>query len=202
MDISADPRVDEQAAAPGRLIVLAALRIAQAAGSWDAVHVHEVAREAGISLDELRRHFGDKDAIAEGCFDMADDALLAACKTPGWAALPVRERLYQAIMAWLDALAPYRPLTREMLGYKLHPEHLHLQARGIARISRTVQWIREVAMLPSVGWHREIEEGALTTIYLTTFSCWLADSTAGAARTRWLLRRLTGGAERAALWLR
>ena len=45
-----------------------------------------------------------------------------------------------------------------------------MQARGIMRISRTVQWIREIAMLPSVGWRRELEEATLTTIYLTTFT--------------------------------
>jgi ubiquinone biosynthesis protein COQ9 len=88
-----------------------------------------------------------------------------------------------------------------MLGYKLHPEHLHLQARGIARISRTVQWIREVAMLPSVGWRRELEEAVLTTIYLTTFSRWLTDKSAASERTRRLLQRLLASAERGALWL-
>lgn len=202
MDISAEPRIDDPFDTVKRHIVQAALRLAQAAGSWDAVHVHQVAREAGMSLEELRRYFPDKDAIAEGYFDIADDALLAACKAPGWSALPVRDRVFKAIMAWLDALAPHRRLAREMLGYKLHPEHLHLQARGIARISRTVQWIREVAMLPSVGWRREVEEAALTTMYLTTFASWLADDSPGAERTRRRLRRLAAGAERAALWLR
>ena len=185
-----------------RGIVLTALRLGEAAGSWDAVHVHDVAREAGISLEELRRYFGDKDAIAEGYFDIADAALLAASKQAGWGQLPIRERLYQAMMTWLDALAPHRRLALGMLGYKLHPEHVHLQARGIARISRTVQWIREVAMLPSVGWRREVEEAALTTIYLATFSSWLTDASLGSRRTRRLLKGLLAGAEQAAGWLR
>lgn len=182
-------------------IVHTALRLAEQAGSWDAVHVHVVAREAGMGLEELRRYFGDKDAIAEGWFDIADTALLAACKRPGWRELAVRERLYRAIMAWLDALAPHRRLVPGMLGYKLHPEHIHLQVRGVARISRTVQWIRETAMLPSVGWRRELEEAVITTIYLTTFSRWLADGSPGGERTRKLLERLLAGAERGALRL-
>ena len=114
---------------------------------------------------------------------------------------PIRERLYRAIMAWLDTLAPHRKLVPGMLGYKLHPEHVHLQVRGVARISRTAQWIRETAMLPSVGWRRELEEAVITTIYLTTFSRWVWDTSRGGERTRRLLKRLLAGAERGALRL-
>jgi ubiquinone biosynthesis protein COQ9 len=198
MDISAEPRTGGAVDAVPRHIVQVALRIAQEKGSWDAVHVHAVARKAGISLEELRQHFGDKDAIAEGLFDLADEALLAMHHVPGWSGLPARERLYTAYMAWFDALAPHRRIAREMLRYKLHPEHIHLQARGIARISRTVQWIRETAQLPSTGWRRELEEAALTTIYLTAFSSWLLDSSPDAGRTKRLLRRLLRAAERGA----
>ena len=72
-----------------RSIVHTALRLAEQAGSWDALHVHAVARELGMGLDELRRYFGDKDAIAEGFFDVADAALLAVGRQPGWAMLPI-----------------------------------------------------------------------------------------------------------------
>jgi ubiquinone biosynthesis protein COQ9 len=202
MDVSAESKLDSPPQTVKREIVHAALRLAHEAGSWDGVHVHAVAREAGLSLQELRRHFGDKDAIAEGCFDLADEALLAAGMAPGWNALTVRERLFSAITSWLDALEPHRQIAGEMLRYKLHPEHLHLQARGIARISRTVQWIREVALLPSVGWRREVEEAVLTTTYLATFSYWLLDRSPGAENTRALLRRLLTAAERGALWFR
>ena len=184
-----------------RHIVAAALRLGGQAGSWDKVHVHDVAREAGVTLEELSRHFGDKDAIAEGFFDIADAAVRALPRQPSWRELPVRERLERVIWTWLEALAPHRALVGEMLLYKMHPEHVHLQARGVMRISRTVQWLRETAMLPSVGWRREVEEAGLTSIYLATFACWLSDTTAGAERTRGLLQRLLGRADRAAAWL-
>jgi hypothetical protein len=64
-----------------------------------------------------------------------------------------------------------------------------------------VQWIREVARLPSVGLRREVEEAVLTSIYLATFARWLADESAGAERTRAFLDRLLGAAERTARWL-
>lgn len=199
MDISTATTVDPVEATVRRRIVSAALGLAERAGSWDAVHVHAVAREAGVTLDELSRHFGDKDRIAEGFFDWADAALLAAPQQAGWAALDVRERLFRSIMAWLDALAPHRKLAAAMLRYKLHPEHIHLQVRGVMRISRTVQWIRETALLRSVGWRRELEEAVLTSIYLATFARWLSDRSPGAQSTRALLKRLLEAASRGAL---
>jgi ubiquinone biosynthesis protein COQ9 len=187
---------DEPLETVRRKIVHTAIALAERAGSWDAVHVHVVAREAGISLEELQRHFQDKDAIAEGWFDTADASLLSAANQAGWRELEARERLYRVMMAWLDALAPHRRLALAMLRYKFHPEHLHLQARGIMRISRTVQWIREVAMLPAVGWRREGEEATLTSIYLAAFACWLTDNSAGTQRTRRFLKSLLATAER------
>jgi AcrR family transcriptional regulator len=168
---------------------------------WDAVHLHELAQALDITVADIQRHFEGKDAIAEAWFDRADVALLAAPQTPGWQELPVRERLQRAILAWLSALAPHRRLTAQMLRYKLQPEHIHLQALGLTRISRTVQWIREAALLAEVGWRRELQEAALTAIYLSTFAYWLNDDSPQSERTRALLERLLATAERAALRL-
>lgn len=179
-----------------RRIVLGALRLAQAAGGWDPVHLHAVAREAGVTMEELHRHFPDKDSITEGLFDLADAALTAAGREERWHRLALRERLFTSLMAWLDTLAPHRRIVVDMLGYKLHPEHVHLQVLGVARISRTVQWWREVGLSPTTGWRRELEEAVLTTIYLTIFARWMGDSSPGTERTRRQLRRALALAER------
>lgn len=165
---------------------------------WDEVHLHDIARLLNVTLADIHRHYAQKDDLAEAWFDRADRALLAMYETPEWALLSQRERLFRAIMAWLDALAPHRRLTAAMIGYKLHPEHLHLQAHGVTRISRTVQWIREISCLPTTGLRRELEEAVLTTTYLIAFARWLRDDSPGAQRTRALLDRLLARAERAA----
>lgn len=171
-------------------ILDAALALAEERG-WDAVHLHDVARAVGIPLADLRLHYPQKDALAEAWFDRADAVLLAAPEAPNWGELSARQRLHGALFAWLDVLAPHRRITAEMLRYKLQPEHLHLQALGAVRVSRTVQWWREAAWLPSVGWRREVEEAALTAIYLSTFALWLHDDAPGAERTHaWLYRQL------------
>lgn len=177
-----------------------ALALSEQVG-WDRVHLHEIAQALGITLADVHRHYAQKDAIAEAWFDRADAALLEASAHPGWRLLSVRQRLHHALFAWLDALAPHHRITSEMLRYKMHPEHVHLQALGVIRISRTVQWIREAALLPSIGWRREMEEAALTAIYLSAFAYWLHDASPGSARTRALVDRLLMAAERATLGL-
>ena len=184
----------------GARIVDMALELGERHG-WDEVHLHGIAQALGLTLADIRRHFENKDAIAEAWFDRADEALLAAPQAPDWFRVPVRERLHRAIFAWLDALSPHRRLTAAMLRYKLQPDHLHLQALGLTRISRTVQWIREAAGVTSSGWVREVEEAALTGIYLSTFAAWLNDESEGAARTHAWLDRLLAMAEAAALRL-
>ncbi len=179
-------------------ILETALRIGERHG-WDAVHLHDVAQQLGIVLAEIHRHYRQKDDLAEAWFDRADLALIRAGECAEWDSLSLRERLLRTILAWFDALAPHRELSGEMLRYKLQPDHLHLQVGGLMRISRTVQWIRETARLPTVGWRRELEEVVLTGIFLGSVGCWLLDRSPDARRTRaWVNGRLAA-AERAAL---
>ena len=175
-------------------IVDTALELGEQLG-WDAVHLHQIAQAQGMALADIAQRFAHKDAIAEAWFDRADQALLAVPSSPGWEQLDPLERLHAAVFAWLDALAPHRRLSGQMLRYKLQPEHLHLQALGAVRVSRTVQTLREVAGLKSAGWRREAEEAALTAMYLTTLLSWLRDDSAGASASRVFLRRWLGRAD-------
>ena len=160
-----------------------ALELGNAYG-WDAVRLHTVAASLDIPLNEVRKHYPQKDDLSEAWFDRADSAALAASEDNGFATLTERLRLAATIMAWLNSLQPHRRLTRTMLGYKLEPGHLHLQALGIMRISRTVQWFMESARLEQAGIRRTLLEVALTAVYLTTFSRWLFDGSPGSADTR------------------
>ena len=163
-----------------------ALELGEASG-WNALRLHSVAEALQLSLDEIRACYPQKDDLAEAWFDRADHAALVVRDYDGFAALPERTRLISVIMAWLDSLRPHRRLTRTMLGYKLEPGHLHLQALGIQRISRTVQWFMEAALLDMQGLRRIATETALTTTYLTTFARWLLDDSPASEETRRLL---------------
>ncbi len=166
------------------------------AGSWESVRLHEVARVAGRTLDEVRVHFREKEDMTDLWFDRADRAMLQVAQAADFAALDTRTRLHRLIMTWLGALAAHRRVTRQMILNKLELGHLHVQIPGLLRVSRTVQWLREAAQRDATYGHRALEETGLTTIYLMTFFHWMYDGSPGCASTSRFLDRLLRGAER------
>lgn len=157
--------------------------------SWEKLYLHEVATELNIPLHDIHQHFAQKDDLVEAWYDRADRAMLRAAQAPGYLELTLHERLHLLIMRWLDSLAEYKTVSRDMLLYKLEPAHLHLQLQGLLRISRTVQWLREAALQDSTHLRRIIEEVGLSSLYLQTFLYWMTDSSAGQSKTRRFLHR-------------
>ncbi len=181
-------------------ILNTALHLADAT-SWEALRLHQVAAALGISLDDIRAHYREKEDLVDAWFDRADRALLEQARMPDVATLSTRGRLARALMAWLDTLAPHRRVTRQMVANKFEPGHLHFQLDGARRVSRTVQWWREAAARDSVLPWRALEETALTGIFLTVFGFWMQDDSPGTQRTRALLERLLQQAAQAAAWV-
>jgi len=169
-------------------IVDAALALALE-GSWESVRLHQVAERLGIGLNAVRAHFREKEEVVEAFFDRADAAMLQGTASPDFQELPPRARLEWLITAWLDALAPWRAVVRGMILGKLEPGHLHVQIPGLLRVSRTVQWMREAAGLEATFIRRALEETALTTLFLATFTRWLNDASDDAVNTRRFLAR-------------
>lgn len=166
--------------------------------SWAALRLHDIAERLGISLDQIRSHYSQKDNIAEAWFDRADQAMLAASNSANFLDQPLKERLQHLIMAWLEALSPHRQITREILQYKTLLLHVHLQLHGLTRISRTMQWLCEAAVLESLdrSTQRELEEIGITGIYLLTFRYWLSDDSTDDKNTRKLLSSLLNRAKK------
>ena len=177
------------------LILDKALELAEGA-SWEALRLHAVADALQITMDEIRRHYPQKDDLVEAWFDRADRAVLDQRPSDDFRLLAVHTRLHRVMMTWLDALSPHRRLTRQMLMYKLEPGHVHLQILGVMRISRTVQWFREAACLDTTDFRRIVEEVSLTTIYLATFTRWMFDDSQDSRATRTLLERLLSSWDR------
>src|SRR5687768_7094996 len=151
--------------------------------SWEAVRLHDVTASLGISLDDVRAHFREKEDIVDAWFERADSAMLKVAQTADFSYLTPRQRLHRLIMTWLAALYPYRKTTRQMIYGKLEPGHVHVQIPGLLRVSRTVQWMREAAGRDATYLRRALEESALTSIYLATFIHWMNDSSSGSSRT-------------------
>lgn len=164
-------------------IVDTAVTIAERS-NWESVRLFDAAAELDITLDDIRAHFREKEDLVDAWFDRADSRMLKAAETVEFLSLPPRERLQHLIMAWLDALAAHRKVTRQMIGGKLEPGHLHIQIPAILRVSRTVQWMREAAQRDATYVRRALEETALTTIYLATFAYWMQDDSENSQNTR------------------
>lgn len=169
-------------------IVDTAIELAES-DNWEAIRLHDVATRLGLSLDDIREEFSEKDELIDAWFDRADSAMLRDAALPEIAQLSRRERIHRAIMAWLDALAGHRRVTRQMILSKLEPGHIHIQFPGLMRISRTVQWMREVAGYDASFPRRAVEEIAHTSIYLATFTHWMSDESPQSERTKRFLDR-------------
>ncbi|MBM3356639.1 MAG: TetR/AcrR family transcriptional regulator [Betaproteobacteria bacterium] len=176
-------------------IVDAAIALAER-DSWEAVRLHDVADSLGVTLDEVRRQFREKEDVVDAWFDRADAAMLRESEAPGFRELTPRERIHRLILTWLRALAPHRKVTRQMIYGKLEPGHVHILFPGLMRVSRTVQWVREAAHRDAAYVRRALEETGLTTIYLMTFFHWMTDDTAGSEATGRFLDGWLGLAER------
>jgi ubiquinone biosynthesis protein COQ9 len=180
------------------LILDTALRLGASKKHWEDLRLYEVADELGISLAQLSECFLQKDAITDALFDRADHFLLEQCSKTKMLPLSMRQRLHVAIMTWLDSLAQHRIIARQMLKYKLEFGHVHLQVLGLMRISRTVQWIRQVCICNATDAKRIMEEVVLSSIYVITFTYWLWDDSKNQQDTRDKLDNLLALAEKGA----
>lgn len=166
-----------------------ALDLATANG-WEGLHLHDVATQMGITLDQMRKYFSQKDDLVEAWFDRADGAMLKDAASPNYLELTPQERLHRSIMTWLNALSAHREVTHQMLQYKFEIGHVHLQVLGLLRVSRTVQWFLEAAQRRSEHVRRIVEEITVTTIYLATFAHWFRDESPQSEQTSALLTSL------------
>jgi len=167
-----------------------AVSLAEETGSWESVRLHVVAERAGLSLDSVYSVIREREDLVEHWFDRADRAMLKAATEPNFQSLDSAGRLHCLIMAWLNALAAHRRMTRQMIVNKLEPGHLHVQIPAVLRVSRTVQWIREAAQRDANFACRAIEEIGLTSIYLAAFAHWLVDPSPNSGATSRLLSRM------------
>ncbi len=177
-----------------RRIVDAALELA-GQDSWEALRLADVARHLDCSLDDLRRHFREKEEIVDAWLDRADAAMLQAA--PADSAEDPLERFENAVLVWLAVLRPHHGVTRQMIAGKLEPGHLHVQFPAVLRISRTVQWLREASGRRHALPARALDETLLTGVFVATFSRWLLDRRGGdLEQARRTLSGLLGGLRR------
>ena len=169
---------------------------------WEAVRLTEVAARLEVPMAAVLDEFRDLDAVANAWFQRGLAAMLAD-KPDGFDHWPEAQRLAHGLLAWLDALAPHRQVTVAMLRTKAHLPHLHTWVPMVFDLSRTVQWWRESARLPApYGTRRaQLEEVAMTALFLATLGVWANDASDGQARTRDFLDKRLARGSRCMKWV-
>ena len=150
-------------------ILDAALEMAREQNNWYDLSLMELAKHCGMPVNGIRRYYADTNALANAWFSRALEAMLSS-EPENIQTLPVKARLEFFIWRWFEALAPYHQVTAQMLGSKLHPPHIHHWVPMVFDLSRLIQFWRDAAGLHAGGRRRQIEEIALTGIFLAT-SC-------------------------------
>ncbi|MBY0251052.1 MAG: TetR/AcrR family transcriptional regulator, partial [Methylobacterium organophilum] len=110
---------------PREAAVEALMRLA-AEQPWNDIEVSDIAREAGLTLAELRDLFPSKGAVLGGLTRIIDRKVLEGDLT-GLEEEPSRERLFDVLMRRLDAMEPYKPALRR-IAYALRGEPLSMLA--------------------------------------------------------------------------
>lgn len=164
-------------------ILQQALTLAQQS-SWQSFSLNDLALQLDCNLSDISQFYRSKDDIAEALFNKADEAMLDLTTSEAFQGLSSKEKLLECMMTWFLYLAPYKPIVKEIFAYKLEPGHFHLQAHGITRVSRTVQWFMEASEIKSTGLKRSIDEIAITSTYLVGVNTFLCDKSAHLFKTK------------------
>lgn len=175
-------------------IVDEAVRQAEQRG-WQAVRLSEVARCLDLPMAVVLERFRDMDEVANAWFQRGWRAMLAE-KPDTFDDWPERVRIEHCMQAWFDAFAAHRRVTVQMLKTKTHLPHVHTWVPLVFDLSRTVQWLREAARLEArYGTPRaQLEEMALTSLFLASLAVWSSDTSKGQRRTRrFIEKRLRHG---------
>ena len=177
-------------------ILVEALAMAEDEG-WEGVELTRVAAALDVPATAVLDYYRDLDAVADAWFLRGWRAMLAD-KPSGFTAWAARERIQHCLLAWFDALAAHRRVSVEMLRTKAHLPHLHTWVPMVFDLSRTIQWLREAAMLEArYGTRRaQLEELGLTALFVATLRVWAHDETPGQQHTRDYLDRRLRRAER------
>lgn len=155
---------------------------------WENVRLFDVAVQLNIPVGEIAHYFKDKDEIADEWFNRANVAMMQRFDT-NLLTLSMPDRYFLLISTWLDAISTHPRATRGMIWSKLEPGHIHIQLLSIFRISRTVQWLREVSHCQQAFVKRAMHETWLTYVFLSTVAYWMYDRSPAFEKTKLFLRR-------------
>jgi AcrR family transcriptional regulator len=161
--------------------------------SWSDIALTDIAREAGLSLADLRREFACKTDILRAFQAELDAAVLAKTRAAGEQSTP-RDRLFDVVMSRFEAMQPYRPALKRIAA--------HLCCRpgeAALLLSSSLQsqyWMLEASGAKLDGPGGALRVSGLAAIYGRVFCVWLDDDTPSLDKTMAALDQRLGKGER------
>jgi AcrR family transcriptional regulator len=166
------------------LIAGAAIQLAGRTG-WRSATLGDIAAEAGVTLAELARSYCGRPAILDGFENMIDRRMLAGAAA-GTEDRP-RDRMFEIVMARLDALALYREGAKRVAhDLPFDPQSGLVMA---CALPRSISWMFAGANLPLGGPLTPLKLAAVGAAYLATFRIWLNDESEDLSKTMAALDR-------------
>ncbi|GJD54358.1 TetR/AcrR family transcriptional regulator [Methylobacterium dankookense] len=164
---------------PREAAVEALMRLA-AEQPWNDIEIGDVAREADLTLADLREFYPSKGAILGGLARMIDRAVLAEDNSD-LADEPARERLFDVLMRRLDAMTPYKPALRR-ISYALRGDPLSMLAlNGVMLNSH--RYMLAAAGIDTEGPLGRLKLQGLVIAFARVTETWLEDDDPALART-------------------
>jgi AcrR family transcriptional regulator len=154
----------------------------------------EIAREAGVSLTQLRGEFASTLAILAAQIKDTDRAVLAE-DLGDMADEPARDRLFDVLMRRLETMAPHREAVRSLMRSATRNPPLALALNGLA--VRSQQWMLTAAGINASGPRGMIRAQGLALLFASVLRTWVDDDDPGQARTMAALDRALGRGQRA-----
>lgn len=185
VEIKPAPKGDPRARIVDALLQLAAER------RFEEISIRDIAARAGVSLAEFRDSFPSKGAVLGGLNRLIDRAALADPQVDD-GGQPVRDRLFEALMRRLDAMAPYKPGLREVVAWlKRDP----IAAAPLNRaFLNSMRFLLEAAGVDSEGAGGALKLQGLVFAWIRIVEVWLDDEDEGLSRTMAAVdRELTRG---------
>jgi AcrR family transcriptional regulator len=147
---------------------------------WSRLSLVAVARRAGVAPAEAYRELRSRGALPGALSRRIDEAMLGV-EEADLAGLPPRDRVFELMMARLEALVPFRPGLRR----------LAREARGdpclvlgtACRLDRSLAWLQDMAGLRRSGLRARLARRALAAAYLQAIRVWFSDEAADLGKT-------------------
>ncbi|MCJ2020276.1 TetR/AcrR family transcriptional regulator [Methylobacterium sp. E-065] len=171
---SSAPKLSPREAAVEGLMRLAAEQ------PWNDIEIGDIAREAGLTLAELRDLFPSKGAVLGWLTRIIDRKVLEG-DLSGLEEEPTRERLFDVLMRRLDAMEPYKPALQR-IAYALRGEPLSMLAlNGVMLNSH--RYMLAAAGIDTEGPLGQLKLQGVVIAFARVTQVWLDDDDPALART-------------------